>query len=90
MRSYTARDNQTIYDIAIQKFGTLSNIGDVLDQITDPNSEVQFGSVLSIAETTNNIASRFEANQSFFSTWEAPFSPVGLEIFDDTFDDEFE
>ena len=91
MRSYTAHKNQSTYDVAIQKFGSLNEIGSILDAMAgDPNEDLSFGEVLELQETSNTLASQFEVNQNIFSTYEDLAAGTDFRIFDDTFDDSFE
>jgi len=74
----------------VQQFGDLEQIGEILDVIANPNTKAQFGRDLTLSATDNNIAVRFAANDTIITTWEEETAAVGIEIFDDTFDDSFE
>ena len=88
-RQYKTIENQNVYDIAIQQFGTLDNLDKVLRQLPDVNGVAPTNTDLVFDNTTNNLALRFEVNESRFATGdESPIAPV-FRTFDDTFDDTF-
>ena len=88
-REYKTISDQNIYDIAVQMFGSLNNIDKVLRQVPDVNDVAPTNSVLQFDVTTNNLALRFDANESKFATGvQSPIAPV-FRTFDDTFDETF-
>ena len=62
-------ENQNVYDVAVEQFGTLNNIDKVIRQVSEYINEViPFDTELSLDSTSNNLAIRFETNNERFAT----------------------
>jgi len=88
-RPYTTIEDQNVFDITIQMFGTLNNMDKVLRQVPDINGIAPVNYDMIFDNTTNNLAIKFEVNNDRFATGdESPISPV-YRTFDKTFDKTF-
>jgi hypothetical protein len=68
MRTYTTISNQTIYDVTVQKFGSLDDMDKVIRQVGDMNSVLPFGMAMSLDNTEDVVARKFDFDGSKFST----------------------
>lgn len=53
---YTARKLQSHFDLAVQLYGDVSQIGEILKNVSDINGEIPLGTVFSYPEQTDPIA----------------------------------
>lgn len=70
-RSYTTISEQTLYDVAIQKFGIVDGLYGVLralSQSEDINEILPLGTQITLEDTENNLGLLFDANNLYFST----------------------
>ncbi len=58
--NYTARKLQSHFDLAVQLYGDVSQIGEILRNVSDINGEIPLGTVFSFPEQTDPIAKFFK------------------------------
>ena len=85
-RPYTAISEQNTYDIAVQKFGSLDDIDEVMRQIPDLNAVIPFGTDMVFSYTNDELARQFDSNEERFSTG-MPIPPTGRAYSNDYSDD---
>jgi len=88
-KEYTTITGQNTYDIAIEQYGTLNNMDQIMRQVPDLNQPVPFGTVLTINKTENNVALRFITNDIRVSTGDKSEIAQIYQTFDETFDETF-
>jgi hypothetical protein len=65
---YLTRSGQTAYDLAIQLYGNLSNIGKILELFPNLNSEIDLNSSVMITPQKDPIAKFFLDNRLIVAT----------------------
>ena len=76
-RSYSTIENQNVYDIALQMFGSLNNMDKVLRQVPDVNGVAPTNFDMEFDDPVNNLAISFEVNNDRFATGDqSPIAPV--------------
>jgi len=71
LRQYRTILDQSHYDVTIQKFGGIDDIGKVLGALPsgyDINEPIPFGTGMELVETDDSLARRFDANDVKFAT----------------------
>ena len=66
--TYVTRSGQTAYDLAIQLYGNLSNIGKILELFPNLNNAIGFNSSISIEVQNDPIAKFFLDRRVIVST----------------------
>lgn len=89
MREYTAIDDQSSYDLAVQLFGTINDLDKVLRQVEDLNGVTEFGQEMVFDNTDNNLADRFGANNVLIASGNESEIAALYPVFDETFDETF-
>lgn len=95
-REVVVLEGQTIFDIAIQEYGSINGLKDLLEQnsetLTDLDQELVVGSRLFIGEPVNQaVVSHFAAKHyNISSNYSIQESTSDDGIFGDEFGDEFE
>ena len=90
MRIVKTIENQNVYDVAVEQFGTLNNIDKVIRQVSGfINGVIPFDTELTLDATDNNLAIQFEVNNKRFATGATSDIAPLFDVFDDTFDDTF-
>lgn len=67
---YLTRDAQSVYDLAVQLYGTVSNIGKLLEKFPNLDDEVPFNSPISIVDQSDPVVSFFK--NKVVATFRAP------------------
>lgn len=67
---YSVRKNQSVYDLAIQLYGNLSNIGKLLEIFSNLNDEVPIGSAIALEKQDDPIVTFFK--NKVVATFEKP------------------
>lgn len=67
-RQYTTIENQTIYDICVQKFGGLDDIDEVMRVTPDLNGSLPTNTTMTLSDSTDELANRFDVNAAYFAT----------------------
>ena len=67
-RDYTTILDQTIYDIAIQQFGGVDDIDEAIRQFPDLNNSAPFATAMSFSDTDDELARRFDFNDTLIAT----------------------
>lgn len=57
---YSVRQSQSVYDLAVQLYGTISNIGKLLEIFPNLNIQVPFGSVINLEDQADPIVTFFK------------------------------
>lgn len=65
---YTTRSKQTVYDLAIQLYGSLSHIGNLLEYFPNLDTEIPVGSAISLTEVSDPVAVYFKDRNMIVAT----------------------
>jgi hypothetical protein len=61
MANYTTKAGQSVYDIAIQKYGSIEYVGEVMQAAGQVVAEVPTGTVLALNNTQENAITQYFA-----------------------------
>ena len=67
-RPYTTTEDQTIYDICVQKFGGLDDIDELMRISPDLNDALPVNTEMVLSDTEDELAKRFDVNNTYFAT----------------------
>jgi len=67
-REYTTILRQTIYDVTVQKFGSLDDLDQVMRAAPSINSNLPFRTLLVLNDTEDELAKRFNGNNVYIAT----------------------
>jgi hypothetical protein len=65
---YTTRERQSVYDLAIQLYGDLSKIGNILNYFPNLDDNITVGSEITLSEQEDPMAVYFKDRQIIVST----------------------
>lgn len=68
MATYKTRQKQSAFDLAVQLYGDVSEIGKVIGTFTNLNSNIPVGSSIDVTETKDPIAKYFTDNKLIVAT----------------------
>ena len=91
MENYTTREGQTIFDLAIQLYGDVSQALTIVrnnDSIDSLNSNVPTGTVIQYEDPKNTITNQFRLRNTQVVTYNPALIPGAA--FDDSFDNSFD
>lgn len=78
MATYRTRDKQNVYDLAIQLYGDLSKIGNLIKLFPNLDNEIALGSSITVEDQVDPMALYFSNNNIIVATDFIPISsPVG-------------
>lgn len=89
-------EGQTIFDIAIQEYGTINGLKDLMEKnpesITHLDVELPVGTILNIGQPINEAVVNHFSNKNYklVSNYNLPEASTDNGIFADEFGDEFE
>jgi len=88
---YTTRKQQSVYDLAVQLYGSISNIGNLLKLFPNLDNEIPLGSKIIIEEQADPIAKFFLDRKIIVCTdLEDSAAPAPDGIYDYTYDTTYE
>jgi hypothetical protein len=68
MATYKTRHKQSVFDLAIQLYGDVSEVGKIMTTFTDLDNNIPVGSSLEVEATKDPIALYFGTNKIIVAT----------------------
>lgn len=68
MATINTQEGQSIFDLAIQHYGSIENLFDIVSKFSDINTTITAGTPIEIIENSNNIAKYYVTNKDSVAT----------------------
>jgi hypothetical protein len=67
-RTFKTISDQTMYDLTVERFGQLDDLGKIIRETPDLNNVIPFSTELTVDNTDDELARQFEFRNTRFAT----------------------